>query len=268
MGIFKQDHIRYTGFLGFASIKLKFYPGSQQTADAPGFKFNSEGTFIFQDLMFRLGETNWWLGASQELAGADTSFDINEVITGVDPFEAETTSSAIGPTLKYESVDSVMTPSTGWKAKLAYLRFAEFIGSDFDSKKIEVDLQKFWQLPANVVLGVRLNGKFVNGEMPFYLLPFIDLRGIPALRYAGKDVVQGETEVRWDFHPRVSAVGFIGSGWAANDTGDLSDASSRVTKGVGIRYYAARIFGLRAGIDIAKGPEDTAVYLTIGSAWR
>ena len=31
---------------------------------------------------------------------------------------------------------------------------------------------------------------------------------------------------------------------------------------------AARVFGLRAGIDFAKGPEDSAVYLTIGSAWR
>jgi hypothetical protein len=30
----------------------------------------------------------------------------------------------------------------------------------------------------------------------------------------------------------------------------------------------ARRLGLYAGLDIAKGPEDTAIYIQAGSAWR
>ena len=32
-------------------------------------------------------------------------------------------------------------------------------------------------------------------------------------------------------------------------------------------YLMARLLGLRGGIDIARGPEDTAYYLTLGTAW-
>ena len=37
--------------------------------------------------------------------------------------------------------------------------------------------------------------------------------------------------------------------------------------GVGFRYRLARELGLQAGLDVARGPEDTSVYLTVGSAW-
>jgi hypothetical protein len=34
-----------------------------------------------------------------------------------------------------------------------------------------------------------------------------------------------------------------------------------------LRYEIARKFGLHVGIDVARGPEDTAFYLQVGSAW-
>lgn len=35
-----------------------------------------------------------------------------------------------------------------------------------------------------------------------------------------------------------------------------------------LRYLIARKLGLYAGLDVARGPEDTVVYLQIGSAWN
>jgi len=37
--------------------------------------------------------------------------------------------------------------------------------------------------------------------------------------------------------------------------------------GLGFRYRLARLLGLQAGIDVARGPEDTSFYITVGSAW-
>jgi hypothetical protein len=37
---------------------------------------------------------------------------------------------------------------------------------------------------------------------------------------------------------------------------------------VGFRYYLAKAMGLHAGVDVARGPEDSAIYLIVGSAWR
>ena len=81
-------------------------------------------------------------------------------------------------------------------------------------------------------------------------------------------VAAGEPEVRWNFHPRISAVGFLGFGRAADDWSDISDATTRDTQGLGIRYHTARKLGMYAGIDVAKGPEETYWYITMGSAWN
>jgi hypothetical protein len=40
-----------------------------------------------------------------------------------------------------------------------------------------------------------------------------------------------------------------------------------VAGGGGIRYLLARKFGLHYGVDVARGPEDWAIYFQFGSAW-
>ena len=37
--------------------------------------------------------------------------------------------------------------------------------------------------------------------------------------------------------------------------------------GVGGRYLLSDKFGLLAGLDVAQGPEDTAIYVQFGNAW-
>jgi len=41
-----------------------------------------------------------------------------------------------------------------------------------------------------------------------------------------------------------------------------------VTKGVGFRYLLARVLGMRAGLDVARGPEENAFHIVVGSSWR
>jgi len=62
-------------------------------------------------------------------------------------------------------------------------------------------------------------------------------------------------------------VGFFGVGRAAQEARNLRDADKAYNYGTGFRYLIARKLGLGMGIDIARGPEDTVAYLTIGSAW-
>ena len=76
----------------------------------------------------------------------------------------------------------------------------------------------------------------------------------------------GELEARYDFNPRWSILGFAGAGKAVSDRGN-GDSDMVVSKGLGFRYLIARRFGMRAGIDVAWGPEVTAFYIQMGSAW-
>ncbi len=52
-----------------------------------------------------------------------------------------------------------------------------------------------------------MDGKTASGDIPFYDLPYMDLRGIPAMRYQDKNVVVGEMEARWDFTTLVTLTG-------------------------------------------------------------
>ena len=141
------------------------------------------------------------------------------------------------------------------------------IGSDFDYSRYDASLHKWWNPDPKWVPALRFDLQNVDGNLPFYSVPFIKLRGIPALRYQGEAVAVAETEVRWNFHPRVSAIGFLGIGVAADSFSDLDRAPSRATKGIGFRYMMARKLGMHAGIDVAQGPEDTYWYIQLGSAW-
>jgi hemolysin activation/secretion protein len=97
----------------------------------------------------------------------------------------------------------------------------------------------------------------------------VQLRGVPALRYQGEDALSFEAELRWNFVPRWALVGFGGVGQAVEDIDDFGGESYLVSAGgVGVRYMIARAFGLHVGLDVAQGPEDTAVYIQVGSAWH
>ena len=63
-GSYKQDSIRYVGAMGTAQINLKIYgrAESSRISDSSE-KFTFERNFLFQDMHFRPGESNFFLGA-------------------------------------------------------------------------------------------------------------------------------------------------------------------------------------------------------------
>ena len=83
----------------------------------------------------------------------------------------------------------------------------------------------------------------------------------------GNHAVTVEIEPRWKLDERWSVVGFAGAGRAARDLSQLKNGESIYNYGFGFRYLLARSLGLAAGIDLARGPEDTVLSLTFGSAW-
>lgn len=119
------------------------------------------------------------------------------------------------------------------------------------------------------VLGLRLDGDFTGGDIPFYMLPFVNIRGIPAMRYQGDHVITTEAELRWDVTQRWSLIGFAGAGWTANgDVSDFSNSDTYPAGGFGFRYLVAKVFNMRAGLDFGFSEVDQAVYITTGSAWH
>ena len=114
---------------------------------------------------------------------------------------------------------------------------------------------------------LRLESSFVTGDPPFYAKPFVYLRGVPALRYQGDLIVLVETEQLLNITPRWGILGFTGIGRAYNSIEKLNSDEVVWNAGGGFRYTIARALGLKMGADIARGPEDWAFYITLGTAW-
>ncbi len=274
LGVWKQDHIRYVGALARASVNLTFYGSSSRNklSESDGLDFNGDGWFLIQEARFRVHDSDWFVGGRFEYTSIDISFDNGRDPPGVPENNLNRTETiGLGPLVSYDSRDNLFSPNRGIYAELeAMFHSGSFIG-DFTYQKYKASSLFYWDIHPKVVLGWRLDGRFANGDTPFYALPYIDLRGIPALRYQGDDVLATELEVRWNFRQRWSLVGFTGVGEAQDSFSDLfgsGDNGVKHTVGGGMRYLIARRLGLLAGFDVARGPEETVFYLTVGSAWR
>jgi len=259
-GFWLDDRLRYTGALLYSSINLDFFgPGG----NFPAIPFSVEGIGLIQELKARIGDTDLFLGGRYVLLDSTT-----RIAPGATPGfpnrSAKTTLSGIGPVATFTTLDNVLTPHRGIDLDLRALFYNDGLGSDFNYQKYDAILQGFWDPHPRVVIGALFDGRFSRGRLPFYTLPSVQLRGVPALRYQGEHALSGEFEVRWRFLGRWSAVGFAGVGGTLQTS---SNAGTVVAGGGGFRYLIARLLGLEVGLDVAVGEEDTVVYIQVGNAW-
>jgi hypothetical protein len=267
-GVWKEDRIRYLGGLGYADLQLTFYGTRPQTSDISRDMEIRTVPFI-QDIGVRIPGSDFFAGLRYAFVASDIAFKPGRNIPGITDREW-TGSSKIGgliPYLEYDSTDNFFTPGRGIHAKASLGFFDEIFGGDYDYRELHAKAVGYWPVLPNVVAGLRADGQFVAGDAPFYALPFVQLRGIPAMRYQGTDVLTLETEERWMVTPRWGLVGFAGIGKAADGFDALQDAETVWNTGGGFRYLTAREFGLQMGVDIARGPEQWAIYVVFGNSW-
>ncbi|GAB5452224.1 MAG: BamA/TamA family outer membrane protein [Halioglobus sp.] len=265
-GIWRGDTLRYLGWAGYGSINLDYYGLSGVANASRGIEVNSEGVFTAHELLARVGESEWFVGGRVEYNHLDISLSLSAREDFLAPLEGDFSNAALGLAAEYDGRDTVFTPNKGNYLRFDAQRYDEALGGDFDFNYFKAAYRGFWQR-GRLVAGLRADTTAIEGNAPFYSEPYIKLRGIPANRYQGETVAVLETELRWDFHPRISVVGFAGAGRAAGSVGDLDSRPTEEAFGFGVRYLLARVMGLRAGFDIARGPEDTVFYLTFGQNW-
>ena len=268
LGVWRNDHVRYMGALAGADVNLKFYPNvGPQNASEEGIRFNVDGEFLYQQLQFRLRESDWWLGGSYLYINAKNTFDLGDGTDDLPGPLSEFEQGGLGFFVQYDGRDTVFTPTKGFNGRLEYRNYDKSWGSDFDYDHYGASLHHHTPFGEYSSLGLRLDGETVDGDVPFFAYPFVNLRGIPAMRYQGETVVTAEAEFLWGFTPRWTVAFFAGAATTSSIDIFASNREEVAAGGVGFRYRIARKLGMQVGMDVARGPEDTSIYLTVGSAW-
>jgi hypothetical protein len=266
---FRNDRYRYRGGIGDVSINLDFFGvGGRLPIPIEKIGYNLQGFGSFQQGMIRLGEGDTFAALRWVYLDLKTRLDVDAADAGLSARQLARRSSGLGAALEHDSRDNIFTPNRGFIGAAEATFYDPSIGSSNRFQAYRAHVFDYFPIASRWTLALRADARTARGDVPFYMLPFIDMRGIPAARFQDENVAVLETEVRYDIDERWSVVGFVGTGRAWGRRISFSDAEKPASGGAGFRYLIARRLGLYAGLDYAKSTVDEAIYIQVGHAWR
>ena len=252
-----DDRFRVSGGGGYVHANLAYY------VDDRRFGYTLEGAGAMAKLQYRLASTHGWLAAHYRWFRVESAFDP----VGDAPFSETTrTVAGLGPMIEFDSRDNLFTPTSGWAGGVKGMFYDPAFGGDESFRIYDGHVYAYTPLPGPFTLGTRVAGAIANGDTPFYMLPYIEQRGIAAQRYQGRNTATVEGELQWHTTSRWTVLGFYGAGRAWGER-EYADVDTKDAGGAGFRYMLARLLRLSGGLDFAWGPE-FAFYVQVGTAWR
>jgi hypothetical protein len=266
-GTLIKSRIKYIVGGGYGNINLSFYKTFDQSAEKK-LNFNIKVLPVFLQATKRVGLSHWYAGIKYLFLNTDVKYNGDKLLDSLaKTLESNSIVSQLGGIVELDNRDNIFTPDKGLKVHFDVSRSDDFIGSDYDYWRLNYYMFAYKPLSKKLIAGFRFDGQQAFGEPPFYMLPYISMRGIPAVRYQGKADILSELEMRWDLVNRWSLVFFGGTGKAFDEWKNFDNADWITSYGTGFRYLLARKFKLRVGIDVARGPDVWAYYIVFGSNW-
>lgn len=268
-GNFLDHRLRTTSALFDTAINLDFYSVGGDPSEDEGRGYTIEASGLTVGGMYQLGKSDWWAGSSFIYSNTRAIRRTGRPIDEIDDVEP-TQLGIINVKFQYSTLNNFFTPTAGhdWSFESD---IASLYGSDDVWQKYKISGVNYWQLDSesNWVFGLKAQGAYAMNEPPFYLNPFVQLRGVPAMRYQGEIVADAEFELRYQILNRWSILGFGGVGFTWNDTSSGQVYRQDVIAGgLGFRYLLARKYGMHAGLDFGVSDRSgTAVYIQFGTAW-
>ena len=256
---FRDDSVRLVAGAGYGDIIADIY-----LLGVP-FEFNLKGELAYGDVRVRVGDLPLFWGVSISYLNADNEFRLPLPGNPIGIIDFELTDVGWSGRMFWDTRDNSMFPESGQTADLSVGVHNPSLGGDYDYRTWKMKALTFHRLGGRFVLGGRLEFNAVTSDAPFYAVPWVTLRGIPAMRYQGDQVLVGEAELRYRFSERWVGLAFGGLGWRKR--GAFSSRGDIYNFGVGGRFRLSRDNNVWLGADIARGPEDMYWYIQVGQAW-
>ena len=269
LGTWMDGRLRTLIAAADADVNLDFFGlGGERAPGEGGVGYSISARGGAAGASYRIGDIPLWVGLRYGLAATDVALPpATAGLPSVAPSDSGLRLAALTPSLTIDGRDNFFTPTKGWYADLSIGLFHDAFGSDRNFEKAVLTAMVHQPLNRTMFLSMRGTARSSSDGTPFYLRPFVVLRGVQALRYQGEQAADIEAELRWQVHSRFSVVGFGGAGVARGDRGQQEREKSVTAGGLGFRYLVARTYGLHMGLDVAIGPDKPVIYVVFGNAW-
>ena len=266
---FRHDQFRYLGALGGASLNLDFYGFDPEgpLADNP-VGYTLDPKFLVQRLQGRIKRTPVFAGLHYLYMHTKTAFDV-ALPEEVPERDLKLGLGGLGTSLEYDTRDNLLDARRGMDITASGTWYQKAFGSDLAFERYQVQGLFYWQPESRWGYGLRVDSRFSSDDAPFFMKPFLSMRGLASGQYSNDVTLLTEGELRYAVDPRWTILGFGGGGRVGETLGDLGSAPTVGAGGVGFRYLIARKLGLGSGVDFAVGAGgEFAFYIQAGSAWR
>jgi hypothetical protein len=251
-----------------ASVNLDFYGfGGDDALRSNPRTYNMDVQGGVAQGKYRLGDSANWVGLGYALATVRIAFDALPGLPDLPDFKQDARIGGLLPSITHDSRDNFFTPTSGTYLDASAGLFSKALGGSDDFQRVNLTAIQYVPLNSDLTFGVRGTAQASYGDVPFYLRPFIMLRGVAAMRYQGDQTAEVEAELRWQFWRRFSLVAFAGTGTAWSEYQRKDTKVSVVSGGMGLRYELAEKYGLHVGLDLAFGPNSPVIYVQFGNAW-
>lgn len=259
----EHDSYRYLGGIGKVELNLNFY-GLLGKPRA----YSLDSVALVQQLLARVDRTNWFVGGRYVWAQANPAFGAGWPADLEGRPLKEVRIGLLSLVVDHDTRNNIFSPTEGHFVEAELGAARPDLGGTTSFQQAKIRGFNWQPLGKSVVLGLRGDLQTSSGDMPFFIRPYVGMRGIAAQRYQDQNAAVAEAELWWLFNPRWSVLAFAGAGKAWGQRDDFQQAPSATAVGTGFRYLIARTLGIHAGIDIARGPQGNVIYLQVGSPWR
>lgn len=256
-----DDKYRIVGLGAAMEINAKYYEGSA------GLDFRLDADALYTRGQWRVKDSNILLGISAAWLDGGIGFDLPIGRLPGNGAIDDFTDVGVAVSAIHDSRDESMMPGSGHLYDLTIWRHDDALGSDFNYTKSNLKLLWFNELHQKFHLGFRIDVSTIEGDPPFFAIPYVSLRGIPALRYQGDTAGAVEVEARYDISPRWASVAFLGAGFANWDDSAVEETEDIYSKGLGLRYQLFTEQNVWVGLDVARAKEESNWYIQIGHPW-
>lgn len=268
---FNHDKIRYTGVLAKTTININLYGSILENSHDRSVLLSMNNWFTMQRVVFKIKETDLFIGPEYSFFQTNNSIDSllsRPVIPGFEKVSGKSIISMVSLLIQYDSRDNIFTPEKGFSTGITTGYSTTFLGSSNEYWRLNPYFLAYVPISKKVFSAFRFDSQFAFGDVPIYAKPFIQMRGVPAMRYQGNYTMLVQTEWRGFVYRRWSLNGFVGAGKAFDDFSEFNDALLVYDYGAGFRYLLARRYKLNVGLDFAWSNNDFAFYIQFSTAWN
>ncbi len=187
------------------------------------------------------------------------------------PGSREGTTSSLGFILNWDDRDNIFFPTQGSYCQFQAYFSRKFLGSDFETTSVKIDLRTFVPLLAGHVLALQGFFHSVEGTPAFKNYAKLGgdtmMRGYYSGRYRDNCLLALQAEYRLPVWKRFGMAAFAGIGDVASGLGNFKLDGFKYSFGLGLRFKIAPKEGTNLRFDFAWGKGTSGFYFTAGEAF-